>query len=115
MKTKYGAFTDASVDDYKIKLHKKIFWLLLYKDPATADEYTHVDFERYFTGVMKQLNGLESMVLSDGGQLIELMSLLQAAYDETLQPQFNYRAYRKLVLDAEAAIDRLELSDDQPQ
>ena len=48
MKTKYGDFAQTEVQDYKTQLHKKIFWLLLYKDPKTAQNYNHVDFDKYF-------------------------------------------------------------------
>lgn len=112
MTTKYGTFADASASDYKTKLHKKMFWLLLYKDPKTADEYKHVDFDEYFTDLMKELKGLESMLVKDPGDLIGLMTMLQAAYNETLKDEFNYRIYRKFVLDAHSALDRLDFNDD---
>ena len=30
MKHLYGYFTDKQMDDYKVKLHKELFWLLIY-------------------------------------------------------------------------------------
>lgn len=33
MDTIYGHFDDLQIEEYKEKLHKEMFWLLLYKDP----------------------------------------------------------------------------------
>lgn len=105
--TKYGNFTDTEVSDYKTKLHKKIFWLLIYKDPRTSGQYNYVDFNKYFTTLMKEINGLNTMLLHESSELIELMSILQAAYNETLMEQFNYHQYRKFILDAHSMLDKL--------
>ena len=47
MDTIYGHFDDLQIEEYKEKLHKEMFWLLLYKDPKTKDEFKNVDFEFY--------------------------------------------------------------------
>ena len=39
MDTIYGHFDDLQIEEYKEKLHKEMFWLLLYKDPKTKDEF----------------------------------------------------------------------------
>ena len=38
MDTIYGHFDDLQIEEYKEKLHKEMFWLLLYKDPKTKDD-----------------------------------------------------------------------------
>ena len=48
MNTIYGHFDDTQFEEYKEKLHKEMFWLLLYKDPKTKEEFKNVDFEKYF-------------------------------------------------------------------
>ena len=48
MDTIYGHFDDLQIEEYKEKLHKEMFWLLLYKDPKTKDEFKNVDFENNF-------------------------------------------------------------------
>ena len=48
MKYLYGTFTSSQMEDFKKKLHKKLFWLLLYKDPDTQEKYSHVNFDNYF-------------------------------------------------------------------
>ena len=46
MDTIYGHFDDLQIEEYKEKLHKEMFWLLLYTDPKTKDEFKNVDFEK---------------------------------------------------------------------
>lgn len=111
MQTKYGSFTKSETDEYKEKLHKKIFWLLLYKDPKTADQYKHVDFDKYFNSLMKEICGLNCMLVHASSGIIELMSILQAAYNETLADEFNYHQYRKFVLDAHSMLDNIDFQE----
>lgn len=106
IKTKYGFFSDVQLEEYKTKLHKKIFWLLIYKDPKTCAEYENIDFEKYFTFLMKEIDGLNK-VLFYPKEIIEIMSLLESAFTETKKDSFNYRAYRKLILDAHNLVDLL--------
>ena len=55
MQTIYGHFEDEQMENYKVKLHKELFWLLIYKDPKTRDEYLNVDFNKYFDGLTSYL------------------------------------------------------------
>jgi hypothetical protein len=104
--TKYGQFSEEQVDEYKVILHKKLFWLLLYKDPKTKKDYESVDFERYYSGLMGEINGFNEL-LSCPKQIVEIMSLLEAALIESRNDDFDYSKYRKYVLDAHALIDQI--------
>lgn len=106
MKYKYGNLPNDQVDRYKIKLHKKLFWLILYKDPKLYKKYGYIDFEKYFTYLMGEIDGLNRL-LSYPVQIIEIMSLLEEAHKITEQDVFNYGQYRKYVLDAHALIDEI--------
>lgn len=106
MKTAYGEFEPEQFDEYKRKLHAKMFWLLIYKDPATCKNYTDIHFDKYFQSLLKEINGLNDVLLCPP-ELIEVMSLLRAAYNESLRDPLDYAAYRKLVLDAHNALDRI--------
>ena len=110
METLYGEFGSEQLIGYREKLHKKLFWLLLYKDPKTKDEYDYVDFEKYFTGLMGEIDGLND-VLRRPPELVEMMSILQAAYNESVSPKFNYKEYRKYVLDAHHVLDKLDFGE----
>ena len=106
MKTIYGHFDNKQFEDYKVKLHKDLFWLLLYKDPKTKDEF-NVDFDKYFINLMLRIDGLNE-ILSYPVEIITIMSLLQAAWDEAHQDEdFDYQSYRKLILDAHHEVDKI--------
>ena len=99
-------FTRKQLEEYRNRLHKKMFWLLLYKDPATKEEYANVNFDRYFNFLMKELMGLNEL-LGNPPFLLETMSTLQAAYQENTNEPFNYSNYRKLILDAHNVLDKV--------
>ncbi len=106
MKHIYGIFSTEQMDDYKVKLHKELFWLLLYKDPKTKDGYTNVDFNKYFDGLMRKIDGLNELLFYPT-EIVAIMSLLEAALIESRKIDFDYKAYRKLILDAHALVDKI--------
>lgn len=108
METLYGEITTQQFNLYKEKLHKKIFWLLLYKDPKTCSSFSHINLDEYFVFLMKEITGL-SNILPKQIEIIELLTLLQAALNETHLNNFNYNTYRKLVLDAHGVLDKMEV------
>ena len=112
MISKYGDFNEEQLNDYRERLHNKLFWLLLYKDPDTKEDFSYVDFGAYFNTLMLELNGLNTLLLYPHG-LPELLSTLQAAYEESERTPFHYRVYRKLVLDSHALLDRLNWEDEK--
>ena len=103
----YGTFDNQQLEDYKVKLHKDLFWLLLYKDPKTCQQYEEIDFNKYFIFLMKKIDGLNSLLFYPT-EIVSIMSLLEAAYLETLKDTFHYPTYRKLVLDAHSLIDKIK-------
>lgn len=106
MKHLYGYFSDGQMENYKIKLHKELFWLLIYQDPETKNNYLDVDFNKYFDGLMRKISGLNKL-LSYPTEIVSIMSLLEAALIESQKEEFNYKAYRKLVLDAHSLVDKI--------
>lgn len=107
MLSKYGELTTEQLNEYREKLHKKLFWLLLYKDPKTKYEYQQTDFDRYFSTLMMELKGLDEVLIHPTG-LVEMLCILEAAFDETKKEPFEYSIYRKFVLDAHTLLDRME-------
>jgi hypothetical protein len=102
----YGNFSHEQMENYKVKLHKDLFWLLIYKDPKTKEEFANVDFDKYFDGIMRRINGLNELLFRPT-EIVTIMCLLEAALIETRKEDFDYLAYRKLVLDAHAQIDKI--------
>lgn len=106
MRNLYGNFDDKQMENYKVKLHKELFWLLIYKDPKTKDEYLNVDFNKYFDGLMRKINGLNELLFYPT-EIVAIMSLLEAALIESRKSDFDYQIYRKLVLDAHSLVDKI--------
>ena len=107
MKHLYGEFMDGQFERYLERLHKKLFWLILYKDPQTADKYINIDFTMYFQNLMKERGGLNELLFYPA-EIVEIMALLQAAFNEAQSPNYNWQVYRKFVLDAHALVDRIK-------
>ena len=102
--TRYGTFEDKQILEYKVKLHKQLFWLLLLKDPETKDNYLDIDFDSYYFNLMKKLNGL-NILFGCPTQIIDIMANLEAAYFESKSEKYNYRTYRHFVRNAEYLVD----------
>lgn len=103
----YGHFTPQQIDvQFKI-LHNMIFWLLLYKDPETEYKYRHINFEKYFNSLMKRISGFGEL-LYNPPEVCTLLSILQGAYIETQEDEFDYEVYRKLILDSHNSLDKLK-------
>lgn len=106
MKHKYGTFQTKQFEDYKVKLHRDLFYLLLYKDPKTAGQFIDVNFEKYFLGLMLKIDGLNELLFYPK-EIVEMMALLEEAYKLTCNAEFQYSIYRKIVLDAHNLVDRI--------
>lgn len=100
---KYGTYSDKQLTDSTSYIRKQIFYLLLYVDPKTKEEYKDTDVNKAFNGLMYKLNGLNSLLLEPPA-LVSVMSMLEAAlleYQNILNnSEFNFGKYRKLILDA---------------
>lgn len=102
----YGSLPDEQFEKYKTILHKKVFWLLVYKDPKTADKYTHVDFNQYMERLMEHLNAMNQLLFYPD-KMIMLIATLQEAWSDTQAAQFDYVKYRRKILEAHSLIDQL--------
>ncbi len=100
MKNKYGEFQDEQFARYRKKLHGLIHWLLIY-----AEENNGM-LDHYFDKVQLKLNGLNELLLYPP-QLVEIMSLVEAARIEWNKESYRHEVYRKLVLDAHELIDSI--------
>ena len=110
MITKYGNYSSTQLESIKSSIRKSIFFLLLYVDPNTKDEYPDIDVPGAFRSLQYRLNGLNSILL-ESPELMETMSLLEAALEEYSRKEFDWKTYRKLVLDAGAQVMRLKEGD----
>lgn len=110
MKNLYGEYTQNQIAQTKKALRKTIFLLLLCVDPETADQYKSVDVNKSFKGLQLKINGFNELLLYQP-EIVSTMSLLQSAMIEYNKPDFDFKTYRKLILDAGAEINKLREED----
>lgn len=106
MKTKYGQYSSAQVSSIKHSIQKSIFFLLLYVDPETRDNYPNIDVNEAFRSLQLRLNGLNSILL-EPPELVRTMSYLESAM-QIYNGDFDFMRYRKLILDAGAEIMKIK-------
>ena len=100
MEHKYGSFSENQMSDYKKKLHNNIHWLLVYKE----NDYKLLD--EYFNTTLLKLNAMNEL-LSYPNDIVSLYETLEAARIVLNSNDFNFKTYRKLILDAHSLIDKL--------
>lgn len=99
MKYKYGEFTKGQMSATKAKIRKQIFFLLLIVDPATKDEHKNADPIAAIENIQAMIAGMNEL-FSYPQEIVSVASLLSAALIEYTSPEFEYKRYRKLILDA---------------
>lgn len=101
MTYEYGEFTDRQVELAVKNMHGELHRLLLYKDKDIKDKIFESESEylSFFKGVMLRIGGLNTL-LGNPKEMISLMSSLQAAYDISKGSDFDFRIFRKLILDS---------------
>ncbi len=99
MNYKYGEFSENQIQETKQKMRKQIFFLLLCVDPKTKNHYTNVNVNEVFENVLTLFGGLNEL-LSYPQELVDVMSLIEAAKHTYNTQPFNWLKYRKDILDA---------------
>lgn len=102
----YGEFSVEQLEEHKRRLHSSIHWLLIYKDPETAYQWKDVDVDKYLGVLLLRLGGLNEL-FGYPESIVTLMSVLEAVRIENSKDNFDWRVYRKLVLDAQSLVECL--------
>jgi hypothetical protein len=76
--TKYGSYSSAQISSIKHSIRKAIFFLLLYVDTDTKDDYVGINVNEAFRSLQFRLNGLNSILL-EPPELVNVMSYLESA------------------------------------
>lgn len=95
------SFSYSQINEYKKRLHSKIHWLLIYKETEDCD-----CFDEYFDNLMNYIVALNK-VFNQNPMVIELLVILQMAYDESKKDNFNFKTYRKYILDSHNIVDKI--------
>ena len=107
MEYKYGDFSAKQIGDIKTTIRKKIYFLLLLKDPETKDNYKNVDAADAFTGLLYEIDGFNSL-MSYPSEIVEVQSLLEEARKCLQDEVFCFEKYRKLLLDSGAKVSDIK-------
>ena len=99
MKYEYGEFTEDQIALTKVKLRKQIFFLLLIVDPNTKAEYENTNPVEAIENVQWIIGGFNKL-LGYPQEIVTIASLLSSALIEYTNPEFEFKVYRKLILDA---------------
>lgn len=110
MKYKYGKYSSAQMHSTKLSIRRSIFYLLLYADPETKDKYKDIDVAKAIRNLQYKLNGLNRL-LFEPPELVLTMSILETVLEEYTSESYDWRKYRKLVLDAGAEIMKIREGD----
>ena len=99
MESKYCEVSSQQLEKYMSKLHTRVHWLLIYKE----EDYQLLD--EYFSSLLFKIGGLNSL-LGEPWELLDLLSVLEAARLENNKSDCDFKLYRKAILDAHAIIDK---------
>ena len=112
MKHLYGEFSDNQIVETKKSLRSSIYFLLLCVDPDTSYLYKDVNVNKAFDNLLYKIDGLNSLLFYQK-VIVDIMSLLKEAQNIYNTPDFDFRVYRKLILDAGAEVLKLKEVDEK--
>lgn len=97
----YGDFTDKQILEAIRTMHSDIHKLLLYKDNRIEEKIFEDDdaFLVFFEKVMFKFGGTKTL-FNDNGYMVSLMATLQCAMDNVKSKHFNYKKFRRAILDS---------------
>lgn len=95
------SFSEEELKSYFTRLHKRVHWLLVYK------EENFPTLSAYFDYILYQLKGLQSLY-PDIHHIMELVVLIRAAKIESEKEDYDHFIYRKSILDAHGIIEEIE-------
>lgn len=106
METIYGALSEEQFEEYKKQMHKKVHFLLQKMDSKVEDKFPEVKYDQYYKNLMFKFVGLNKL-LGEPKVMVDLLTTLEASYVEVQKDEFDFKTFRKLILDAHSLIDRI--------
>ena len=105
---KYGEFKQEQTEYYQNKLRKKIFWLVLYTDKNTKDDFENIDVVKYHENLLSEISSYNELLFYPK-DFVEIINTLEQALSILKSDNFDFITYKKLVLDAGALMQRLQV------
>ena len=112
MQHKYGNFTQSQIGKTKQEIRKQIIFLLNIVDPELKDKYQHINVQAAFQSLLDELSGMNDLLFNPP-ELVTVMALLEAALNEYNSKTFDFKKYRKLILDAGSKVSTIKEVDDE--
>ncbi len=98
-----GEFTDNQISTETKRLQKQIFFILQCADPETKQNYPAIDIAKALESILYEISGLNELLFNPN-EIVVVMSLLQEAHTLFASNSYNFRIFRKLLLDAGSKI-----------
>lgn len=108
---KYGEFKQEQTEYYQNKLRKKIFWLVLYTDKNTKDDFENIDVVKYHENLLFEISNYNALLFYPK-DFVEIINTLEQALMILKSDKFDFQRYKKLVFDAGALMQRLKVGDE---
>lgn len=101
----YGDFSNNQIKINAQIMHNEIHKLLLFKDNKITEKIfnSEDDFKNYFKNLLIRFGGLNDL-LGEPVQMVSFMSTLQAAFNEATSNDYDYKKFRRLILDSHGYI-----------
>ena len=107
---KYGEFKQEQTEYYQNKLRKKIFWLVLYTDKNTKDDFENIDVVKYHENLLFEISNYNALLFYPK-DFVEIINTLEQALNILKSDSFDFQRYKKLVFDAGALMQRMKVGD----
>lgn len=98
VKHKYGEFKPNQVEYYQKKLRKKLFWLILYTDEETNQDFKNVDVVKYHERLLFEISNYNKLMLYPEN-FSEVINTLDSALSILKSDHFDFSRYKQLVFD----------------
>ena len=108
---KYGEFKQEQTEYYQNKLRKKIFWLVLYTDNNTKDDFENIYVVKYHENLLFEISNYNALLFYPK-DFVEIINILESALTILKSDEFDFARYKKLVFDAGALMQRLKVGDE---
>lgn len=102
-----GEFSTSQIASIKKNIRKRIFYLLLYVDPQTCEQYKDVNVVQSIESLLSLLGGMNDLLLQPP-EIVITMSLLISALKEYTSDNYSFQVYRKRILDAGAEFGKIK-------
>lgn len=108
---KYGELKFLKLITISRNYEKKIFWLVLYTDKNTKEDFENIDVVKYHKNLLFEISNCNKLLLYPK-DFVEIINSLECALSVLQSEEFDFNKYKKLVFDAGALLQRMKVGDE---